>query len=144
MTIQKKGPFLGIPQPPPVPFSDAPKALVSHVSNSESSRTRVIAGIQFGMMSGTEMMRLSHLSICSRELFRAPPSRAPAPYGVLDNRLGVSNKTDECGTCGKKLADCVGHWGNIALELPVFHIGFLKATQACLQVGGSSFCRPLY
>lgn len=33
----------------------------------------------------------------------------------------------------KKLADCAGHFGNITLELPVFHAGFLKHTVVILQ-----------
>ena len=62
------------------------------------------------------------------------PARLPAPYGVLDSRLGVSGKTESCATCGRKLQDCAGHFGFIKLELPVFHIGFLKATVELLQV----------
>lgn len=95
-------------------------------------RPKVIAGIAFGMLSGTEMARAAELQICSRELYRMP-SRAPAQYGVLDPHLGVSDKNSSCQTCGKGLQDCAGHWGYIALELPVYHIGFLKATIVVLQ-----------
>ncbi|RLO03525.1 hypothetical protein DYB28_001540 [Aphanomyces astaci] len=80
------------------------------------------------------------------------PTREPAPNGVLDKRLGVSNKSDDCETCHQKLTDCVGHFGYstnasppviimssssrrryIQLELPVFHIGYIKATIEILQ-----------
>lgn len=33
----------------------------------------------------------------------------------------------------KKLADCSGHFGYIQLELPVFHVGYLRHTLAILQ-----------
>lgn len=79
------------------------------------------------------MVLASTLQICSKELYRMP-ARLPAPYGVLDSRLGVSGKTDSCATCSRKLQDCAGHFGFIKLELPVFHIGFLKATVELLQV----------
>ena len=31
------------------------------------------------------------------------------------------------------MVDCEGHFGHIALELPVFHIGYLKAVTSILQ-----------
>lgn len=63
------------------------------------------------------------------------PERRPQPNGVLDPRLGVSNKRAICETCGQALADCTGHFGYIRLELPVFHIGYFKNTVQILQVG---------
>jgi DNA-directed RNA polymerase III subunit RPC1 len=36
-------------------------------------------------------------------------------------------------TCNLRLADCVGHFGYIKLELPVFHIGYFKAITEILQ-----------
>lgn len=61
------------------------------------------------------------------------PERRPQPYGVLDPRLGVSNKRATCETCGQMLAECTGHFGYIALELPVFHIGYFRSTLQLLQ-----------
>jgi DNA-directed RNA polymerase III subunit RPC1 len=86
-------------------------------------------------MSGVDMMRVSSLQVCSRELYRMGDKgeRKPAPFGCLDPRLGISGKSDLCGTCNKKLSDCAGHFGHIPLELPVFHIGFLKAVIEILQ-----------
>ena len=46
---------------------------------------------------------------------------------------GTSSKDNNCNTCGKTLADCVGHFGYVDLELPVFHIGYFGATVAILQ-----------
>ena len=94
---------------------------------------KAIAAIQFGTLTGAEMVLASTLQICSKELYRMP-LRLPAPYGVLDSRLGVSGKSESCATCSRKLQDCAGHFGFIKLELPVFHIGFLKATVELLQV----------
>ena len=64
------------------------------------------------------------------------PERRPQPNGVLDPRLGVSNKRAICDTCGQGLTECTGHFGYIRLELPVFHIGYFKNTVQILQVRG--------
>ena len=37
-------------------------------------------------------------------------------------------------SCFKQLADCIGHFGHIDLELPVFHIGYIKQVQRVLQM----------
>lgn len=68
--------------------------------------------------------------------FRMPQShlsKKPAKGGVLDTRLGTSDKSGTCGTCNAKLADCVGHYSYIKLILPVFHIGYFRAVIQMLQ-----------
>lgn len=54
--------------------------------------------------------------------------------GPLDPRLGTSEKSQTCETCAGNMTDCPGHFGNIKLALPVFHIGYFKHTVAILQV----------
>ena len=61
------------------------------------------------------------------------PSRRPAPQGVLDPRLGVSDRVSVCETCKLGLTECSGHFGYIDLGLPVFHIGYFKHTISVLQ-----------
>ena len=61
------------------------------------------------------------------------PERRPAANGVLDPRLGVSNKRASCETCGQTLLECTGHFGYLKLELPVFHIGYFRNTVQILQ-----------
>lgn len=48
---------------------------------------------------------------------------------------GTSEKDRPCLTCGKNLADCLGHYGYLDLELPCFHIGYFKAIIGILQAG---------
>lgn len=47
---------------------------------------------------------------------------------------GTSEKSKDCETCGKGLADCIGHYGFVDLELPCFHIGFFRTTITVLQM----------
>lgn len=86
-------------------------------------------------------------SIDHNQIFFHPvvqmPERRPQPNGVLDLRLGVSNKRATCETCGQMLADCTGHFGYIALELPVFHIGYFRNTLQILQCICKSCSRVL-
>jgi len=48
------------------------------------------------------------------------------PYGPLDERMGTSSKKAECATCGERVDLCPGHFGWIQLQLPVFHVGYIK------------------
>lgn len=98
----------------------------------ENDKTAKISHLNFGVFSQQDMMRMSELEVYSKDLFELP-SRLPAPHGVLDPRLGISNKVDNCKTCGEKLASCAGHLGYIELDLPVFHIGYFKHTIEILQ-----------
>lgn len=47
--------------------------------------------------------------------------------------MGVSSSSLECATCHGNLASCHGHFGHLKLALPVFHIGYFKATIQILQ-----------
>ena len=47
--------------------------------------------------------------------------------------MGTSQKDQKCQTCGESLADCIGHYGFINLELPVFHVGYFRAIINVLQ-----------
>ncbi|KAJ1897533.1 DNA-directed RNA polymerase III subunit C1 (rpo31), partial [Kickxella alabastrina] len=88
--------------------------------------------IQFGIPSPHEIRQAAEVEINQRDLY-TQESHRPAPHGVLDLRLGVSNKMDTCLTCGQRLTDCVGHWGYIDLCVPVFHFGYFRSTQTILQ-----------
>ena len=82
---------------------------------------------------------------CHRTLCTAcPPSLKYTVYTpwqlfYLDSHFplpplqGTTDKKGECETCRGKLQDCVGHFGYIRLELPVYHIGYLKAVLLILQ-----------
>eukprot|EP00198_Chlamydomonas_reinhardtii_P014024 XP_001703361.1 predicted protein [Chlamydomonas reinhardtii] len=93
---------------------------------------RDVQQISFGVQTPQEIVKCGVLQVYERALYKMP-ERVPAANGVLDRRLGVSNKNYVCETCGHKLADCAGHFGYIKLELPVFHIGYFKNTVQILQ-----------
>ena len=88
--------------------------------------------IAFEVMPPAEIVGVAELRVHERALYRMP-ERRPQAAGVLDPRLGVSSKRAICETCGQALAECTGHFGYIALELPVFHIGYFRPTLQVLQ-----------
>ncbi|ETE58464.1 hypothetical protein L345_15814, partial [Ophiophagus hannah] len=58
-------------------------------------------------------------------------------------QVGTSEKDRPCKTCGKNLAECLGHYGYIDLELPCFHVGYFKAVIGILQMICKTCCRIL-
>ncbi|EGG22501.1 RNA polymerase III [Cavenderia fasciculata] len=108
-------------------------SIMSHELIKEDDGPKKIGHIQFGILSPEDMIRLSHVHIINRELF-SQEKRAPMPYGCLDNKLGTSDKGVNCQTCGLSIVDCVGHFGYIDLQLPVFHIGYFKNITNILQM----------
>src|SRR3989338_721668 len=82
-----------------------------------------ISELQFGLPTPQDIQKQSFLPVLNRELFQHP-SRTPVPFGPLDRRLGTSEKSSRCVTCGHRLADCMGHFGHVKLAAPVLHIGY--------------------
>ena len=99
----------------------------------ETDVARRISHLEFGVFSPSHMQQNAQIQCVSKNLYTPENARKPALFGVLDPKLGISNKDRLCTTCGKQLADCVGHYGFIDLELPVFHVGYFKATISILQ-----------
>lgn len=99
----------------------------------ETDVIRKIARVSFGIESPQQIQQQAHIQIVAQNLYNRDASRTPMQYGMLDRRMGMSVKDAICGTCGKGLAECVGHFGYIDLELPVFHVGYFKAVITILQ-----------
>ncbi|KAG0310942.1 hypothetical protein BGZ97_012208 [Linnemannia gamsii] len=88
--------------------------------------------IQFGVLSPQEIVNVSEFEVTQRDLYTLV-DRQPVKYGMLDLRLGTSDKMATCETCGLKQQDCIGHFAHIKLCLPVFHIGYFRAAIVILQ-----------
>ncbi|ETN45413.1 uncharacterized protein HMPREF1541_09244 [Cyphellophora europaea CBS 101466] len=93
---------------------------------------KVLKELQFGVFSDQDIVNQSYVELADRRIFDLDKGRAYAEYGPLDMRMGVSGKRDECRTCGLKLQHCNGHFGNIKLVLPVFHVGYFKKDCSCI------------
>ncbi|XP_005098920.1 DNA-directed RNA polymerase III subunit RPC1 [Aplysia californica] len=100
----------------------------------ETDLAKKISHVTFGSMSPEEMQRASHLHVVNKTLYSQDAKNKPCPNGVLDHRMGTSEKDNNCDTCGKVLAECTGHFGYIDLELPVYHVGHFRTTVTLLQM----------
>eukprot|EP00915_Cephaloidophora_sp_WS-2016_P004808 GHVH01006418.1.p1 GENE.GHVH01006418.1~~GHVH01006418.1.p1 ORF type:complete len:1719 (+),score=244.51 GHVH01006418.1:99-5255(+) len=94
-----------------------------------------ICGAQFTILSPDDVSHLASVQVLNRELYM--PSAAsdgrdaftaqPVPNGVLDKRFGCRRMAEQvCVNCGLDYVHCPGHWGNLKLAYPVFHIGYFK------------------
>ncbi|AMD22835.1 HHR066Cp [Eremothecium sinecaudum] len=92
-----------------------------------------ITGLEFSALSASDIVAQSEVEIYTRDLFDLENGRLPTKGGALDPKMGVSSSQDECSTCHGNLASCHGHFGHIKLALPVFHVGYFKATIQILQ-----------
>ncbi|KAK2098398.1 DNA-directed RNA polymerase III subunit RPC1 [Saguinus oedipus] len=106
----------------------------------ETDVAKKISHICFGMKSPEEMRQQAHIQVVSKNLYSQDNQHAPLLYGVLDHRMGTSEKDRPCETCGKNLADCLGHYGYIDLELPCFHVGYFRAVIGILQMICKTCC----
>ncbi|XP_045464776.1 DNA-directed RNA polymerase III subunit RPC1 [Harmonia axyridis] len=91
----------------------------------QTNVAKAISAIKFCVESPSDMERQARLEIFQSNMYDQGP-RTPIPYGVLDRKLGSLSNVEQCGTCGKTLTECSGHFGFINLELPVFHVGYFN------------------
>jgi len=99
----------------------------------ESDLSHKISHVCFGMQSSQEVEKAAHIEVVGKNLYNQDADRTPIAYGVLDNKMGTSQKSQKCSTCGHGLSDCVGHFGYINLELPVYHVGYFRSIIQILQ-----------
>ncbi|CAF0829663.1 unnamed protein product [Brachionus calyciflorus] len=94
----------------------------------------VISHVQFTPFSAKDIAKQATIQVINRNLYLPDSTHKACPYGVLDHKLGTSEKDKKCDTCQQDLATCIGHYGYIDLELPVFHVGYFRACINILQM----------
>jgi len=99
----------------------------------EADTSTKISHVYFGMQSAAEIQNCAHMQVVAKNLYNQDTGRTPVQHGALDNRMGTSQKDLNCQTCGKGLSDCLGHFGYVNLELPVYHVGYFRAIIQVLQ-----------
>ncbi|KAL6268377.1 hypothetical protein P5V15_001510 [Pogonomyrmex californicus] len=99
----------------------------------ETNVASKVSHISFGVDSMHDMHMQASVEVISKNLYNEDAKHTPAVHGALDRRMGVSSMGNECETCNKKLNECVGHFGYLDLQLPVFHIGYFRSIIQILQ-----------
>ncbi|KAI5188668.1 DNA-directed RNA polymerase II subunit RPB1 [Nematocida sp. AWRm77] len=91
---------------------------------------RKVESIEFGILSPEDIVGIS---VCKVEHPETMENGVPKEGGLIDLRLGTSERGFLCSTCGHRSDACPGHFGYIELTKPVFHIGFLGKVKKVLE-----------
>jgi DNA-directed RNA polymerase subunit A' len=84
---------------------------------------KTVGNIGFDVFSPMETRKYSTVEITVPETY--DEDGMPVQGGLMDNRLGVLEPGQKCGTCGNTSARCPGHFGHIELAEPVMHVAFV-------------------
>ena len=81
-----------------------------------------IVGVQFSILSPTEIRNSSVAEITSRDTY---VGSKPVIGGLFDPRMGVLEPGLVCPTDGNDYIKCPGYFGHIELARPVYYIQYL-------------------
>lgn len=101
----------------------------------DGEKTRQINRIEFTILGNEEITNISALGKDSVGI------DIPDLYdnlevkrgGLIDSRMGTTDNSVDCATCGLSTTFCVGHFGHITLAEPVFHVGYLNYVKKILS-----------
>ncbi|GAV71386.1 RNA_pol_Rpb1_2 domain-containing protein/RNA_pol_Rpb1_3 domain-containing protein/RNA_pol_Rpb1_1 domain-containing protein/RNA_pol_Rpb1_5 domain-containing protein/RNA_pol_Rpb1_4 domain-containing protein, partial [Cephalotus follicularis] len=85
---------------------------------------RKIKSIHFSMLSESEILKAAEVEVYKGVYYDS--NMKPIEGGLLDPRMGPPNKQGMCTTCHGDLQSCPGHFGFLALALPVYNVGYLS------------------
>ncbi|ELA41814.1 uncharacterized protein VICG_01166 [Vittaforma corneae ATCC 50505] len=89
-----------------------------------------VTSIQFGLFSPEEIRKGSVVHILHPETVE---NGIPKENGLIDLRMGTTERSFLCQTCNSTSFECVGHYGHIELSKPMFHIGYLAKIKKTLE-----------
>ncbi|XP_055335459.1 DNA-directed RNA polymerase III subunit RPC1-like [Paramacrobiotus metropolitanus] len=103
-----------------------------------------LSAITFGPQSDAEIRSQSVVDVHLNTLAVQNGSSWDMPsHGLLDPKMGVNLRAKKCGTCGKQMAECPGHFGHLQLYYPLFHMGYFKNVFQIMQSVCQSCSRVL-
>ncbi|KAF7683254.1 DNA-directed RNA polymerase II subunit RPB1 [Astathelohania contejeani] len=97
---------------------------------SSETITKRIGSVQFGILSPEEIRAGSVVRIEHPETLE---HGMPKEGGLIDPRMGTTERGILCMTCGQGASECIGHFGHIELAKPMFHIGYLAKIKKVLE-----------
>ena len=95
---------------------------------------REIDSITFGIYSPEEIMKMT---VCTLDSTK----KTIGPGTIYDPRMGTTDSSVLCPTCGEDAHRCVGHFGRIILHSPVVHPLFYKRVTSFLNCFCLKCCR---
>ncbi|UTX42719.1 DNA-directed RNA polymerase II subunit RPB1 [Encephalitozoon hellem] len=96
----------------------------------EEKVKKQIKSIQFGLFSPEEIRNGSAALIVHPEVME---SGVPKVGGLIDLRMGTTDRMYLCQSCGGDNFSCPGHFGHIELTKPMFHVGYISKIKKVLE-----------
>ncbi|XP_074366508.1 DNA-directed RNA polymerase III subunit 1 [Apium graveolens] len=84
---------------------------------------RRIKSITFSTFSEADILKSSEVQVYKDKYY--DEKKKPVEGGLLDPRMGPTNKNGFCATCNGSFRDCPGHYGCLTLTVPVYNVGYL-------------------
>lgn len=94
----------------------------------------IINGIEFSIFGNENVLAYSVFDRKSNGIYipELYDNQEPKQNGLIDPRMGSTNDNILCNTCNLSSKYCVGHFGHINLETPVYHIGYFPIVKKIL------------
>ncbi|HSA76303.1 MAG TPA: hypothetical protein VLE02_02040 [Nitrosarchaeum sp.] len=90
-----------------------------------------ISSIQFGVLTGDEIKKLSVVRVC--KALSKGSNEQDKTDTLYDERMGVLQNGKCCLTCFATNKDCPGHFGHIELPIPIVNKKYIKIICAILN-----------
>lgn len=94
------------------------------INNIIQHELSTINNVSFGVLSDEQIQRMSVLEVTEPALY--DNNQNPKLNGVVDPRMGVTERGRRCKTCEQDYIMCPGHMGHISLAVPLFNFQFDK------------------
>ena len=111
------------------------------MSQTSTMIPKRIAQIRFGLMEPNEIKKMSAVEVKTADTYK--DDGHAYKQGLMDPHMGVIEPGLVCPTDNCKYDESPGHFGHIALELPVIHIGFVNLIKTALKATCSKCSRIL-
>jgi DNA-directed RNA polymerase beta' subunit len=102
------------------------------IDENLKDQIKSIGSIEFTLLPNEEIKRISVCEVTT--------TKWEGENSLWDQRMGIQDKNNICGTCGEQWKVCPGHFGHIELCQPIPHPIQIKLILKYLQV----FCRNCY
>lgn len=91
-----------------------------------------VKSVHFCMQSSDQIRKQSVCRVFNPEAIDRI-KQIPNSHGVLDLKMGTTDKRFDCSTCGNDHINCNGHFGHIELLAPFYSSSFIHRTYALLR-----------
>ncbi|MEM2636805.1 MAG: DNA-directed RNA polymerase subunit A' [Candidatus Korarchaeota archaeon] len=101
-------------------------------------RLKYVDKVCFGIYSPEEIEKLASVEVNTPNTY--DQDGIPIEHGILDEKMGTTEPSRRCRTCGGEINQCPGHFGLIKLSTPVINVLFIKQinnalTATCKKCG---------